>query len=118
MSDSLADQLPDDGWRDAIGAINRCALLGVDWDGHGADAPNPKILDSAHELLVFLYMQNWSPPCRVVPTQEGGLLVEWQTADRYLEAEFVGNGRVEWMAKTGELPAIHLVSSLPLEALK
>ncbi len=88
-----------------------------DWDDEGALRPRIESISDAHEFIA-----RYRPvplPDRITPTRDGAILAEWFVGDTYFEAEFVGGGIVEWMARRskvgpfehwkqqiGELPAI------------
>jgi hypothetical protein len=77
-------------WEPAINSIITFQYLGDDWDGLGAKAPSPELLESAIGLAYLLHDKGVSPPSRVVPGLEGEVLFEWQEADgTYTDVEIV-----------------------------
>lgn len=82
-------------WKIIYQTLARLMALETNWDGEGADAPNPLIVVSVNHLLAYLQKTAWNnPPSRVVPTSDGGVLIEWQSTGFYREVEvlepFVG----------------------------
>jgi hypothetical protein len=58
-------------------------LLGENWDGYGAAAPQTHIIDLAREfaaLIEALLRKRAVAPCAlyVSPTRTGGVLIEWE----------------------------------------
>jgi hypothetical protein len=95
---SVPDQFSDwsQGWRDPSGphwesasqAVRRLLALEVDWDGEGAPAPDQDVVKSVATLLAHLQARRLSePPTRVLPTSDGGILVEWQGHGYYRQLE-------------------------------
>jgi hypothetical protein len=59
--------------------------LGENWDGYGAAAPQPHVIELAREFvhLIETVLKNRlvaSPVLNVSPTRTGGVLVEWEDA--------------------------------------
>lgn len=101
-------------WDQIVHGLRDLVFLPTNWDGYGAEAPDPDLVDSACQLLATLRTMSALPvPSRILPTQDGGVLVEWQTPDRYLEAEIVDVGRVEWMFQSEDAPTVHREFLLP-----
>src|SRR5207244_4038091 len=65
--------------------------LQENWDGYGAAAPEPVVIDFAQEfaaLIEALLKKSTANPCtlHVSPTRVGGVLLEWE--DRVTQHEF------------------------------
>jgi hypothetical protein len=86
-----------ESWSAALEQVQRLQSLGADWDGQGAQAPSPVLLESARQLAEVLARHAFPPPCRVVAGPDGEVLLEWQAGDAYLEAEIGRPGTAEWL---------------------
>jgi hypothetical protein len=95
---SVPDEFSDwsQGWREPLAAqwqrgflaLSKFVSLDADWDGEGAAAPDVDIVNSVAALLAQLKAARLSdPPSRVLPTPDGGVLVEWQGNGYYRELE-------------------------------
>jgi len=91
-------------WQEAIQKIVGFQALENDWDGFGAKAPSPELLNSAFALAYALGEKGTDPPDRVVPGVTGTILLEWQFSDgTYGEIEIVRPFYAEvMMIKPGE----------------
>jgi hypothetical protein len=58
----------------AIDELLELRRLGADWDGEGAVAPIPELVDGA---IDFVAQRIYTPPSRVVPINDGRIAVEW-----------------------------------------
>ncbi|MBK6688775.1 MAG: hypothetical protein IPG45_30160 [Deltaproteobacteria bacterium] len=69
-------------------------LLGLrpGWDSYGAESPRPDLVEAALQLLVRMLKQDVPAPT-VVPTNRGGLQLEWHLPTRDLEVEVVAHDR-------------------------
>lgn len=67
------------------------------WDGFGAAAPSPQLLESALDFLSGLQIQGTTPPSCVTLTPAGSVLVEWDEPDGHTDAELFAPSEVEWM---------------------
>lgn len=77
------------------------------WDGEGAEAPKPELVDSTITLLGFI-QNTLPPPTRITPSQTGNIVLEWQFEDNvYLEAEIVDPFHIEWMLEVPFQPTQH-----------
>ena len=75
------------------------------WDGEGAIAPTPALLNSAADLLVRLQGNGVTPPASITAAPEGSVVIEWRVSGSYLMIEVVAPFRAEWMARTpGAVP--------------
>src|SRR4051812_11420687 len=69
-----------------------------DWDGFGAEAPDPNLVDVAVAFLEELCRRDPSdPPMRVTLSPDGFVAMEWQKGDNFLRAEVATDSAVEWM---------------------
>jgi hypothetical protein len=67
-----------------------------DWDGDGADAPDPQLVDQAINFLAALRKTAFDLPFRVALSPNGAIGIEWQSPGTYVQAEIVAYDRVEW----------------------
>ena len=75
-------------WRGHFSALDRIALLKDDWDGDGAVAPSPELVDSARDLLHDL--QGFARFQLLRASRQGRTepsLSEWQNGMNYFEIE-------------------------------
>lgn len=101
-----------DPWDRAVEALRSLAELGHDWDGMGADALSPEIVNTALNYLMVLRMKGFTAPGRICATPAGTVMFEWHEDSLYREAEVVSATEVEWMtidkvgvAEHGSVPA-------------
>lgn len=93
------DVIAAEGWIDRKNDLKVIRRYRDDWDGMGAIAPTPHIIDTA--VRVLERMQNVgagvSPPSAVSGTPMGHVTLEWHIGHDYLEAELVDAEHIEWM---------------------
>ena len=65
------------------------------WDSYGALAPNPRAVDAAERVLRVIYRMGLAVPDCVVPTNRGGVVIEWPAGncDIAVDAEKPGEAR-------------------------
>ncbi len=77
-------------WCERIQTILQMQELADDWDGFGAKAPSPELLESAVGLADLLRQRGVEPPQVVVAGVDGSVSFEWQDARGfYAEIEIV-----------------------------
>ena len=92
------DDIIERQWRERFDDLALIRSFMDDWDGEGALAPTPELVDSVSELLKLLRnKRDFSPPSRIVAAPLGSIIVEWQTTQIYFEAEISTPYRAEWM---------------------
>jgi hypothetical protein len=92
------------------------------WDGYGAAAPFPYVVDLADEFVAFidaLLRKSASGPCslQASPTRIGGVLVEWEDQTMEHEVEINPDGSMGFLhtnKKTGQITA-RKISPGPLQ---
>lgn len=73
--------------------LDKLAALEDNWDGDGADSPQPKALDAARLILEYT-----PAPDRMLPTWDGGIILEWQPKGAAIfEIEIESDGKAELM---------------------
>lgn len=73
--------------------LNRLLRLPANWDREGAPPVNPAAALAALQLLGATGRPD-TPPSSVVPTQEGGVQLEWHLREIDLEVEVAPSGRL------------------------
>jgi hypothetical protein len=63
------------------------------WDSYGSPRIDPKYVSAALDLI-FITMQDNTPPPSIVPTSRGGLQLEWHIRGIDLEIEFISPYRI------------------------
>ena len=82
--------------------------LREDWDEAGGEPPSPELIDRALEILSREERSGrYPPPVRAVPTNAGGIVIEWQFDGIYLEAEICDLYQIEWMKAQPDQPIEH-----------
>ena len=92
---------PQQRWQDVFHDLSKLRNLKEDWDGDGAQVPDPEILVSTWHLLVAKWQASIRAPDRVMPTIDGSIIVEWQENDGLIEYEIDEPGSAEVMFTTG-----------------
>jgi hypothetical protein len=79
------------------------------WDGNGAEAPLPELIENAIEFFAFYReSRKVSPPDRIVASPNGSIVFEWQSADTYMEVEIEEPYTAEWMIEQPGQEAVFL----------
>jgi hypothetical protein len=76
----------DAKWRRSIDDLLELRQLAANWDGEGALAPLPELVDSA--ITFVREKRNPIPPSRIVPLNDGRVTLEWEAAGYYLSLRF------------------------------
>lgn len=72
--------------------------LEFDWDGEGADPLSKGLIDSAIQYFKNLHSKKqMPPPSRIIATQDGEIIIEWQFDGMYIEATISQPYLAEWM---------------------
>lgn len=81
-------------WR-ALSSIHELEILDDGWDGGVAAAVDAGAIRAASRYVVVLgdNLASLAPPL-VAPTVNGGVTLEWHSADSDVEFEFAGDGEV------------------------
>ncbi len=109
-----AEKLPEEHlvgagpWEPGVRQILGFRHLGNDWDGFGAEAPSPELLESAIGLAYCFYEKGVDPPDRIAPGVCGSVIFEWQDPDgTYTELEMDRPLHAEVMVIEPGKPAKH-----------
>lgn len=95
-------------WEDSLKELLAIRLLDDDWDGMGATAPLPELIDIGVYLLDLVHQRGTLPPTsRIVASPSGNIVFEWQLDSFYLEAEITDIHHAEWMMETPGHPTEH-----------
>lgn len=98
-------------WRSAFARLAELRSLNDDWDGAGAAAPGPEVVDNAIEAARHLSSQ-WPPPTRIVPDINGAVCFEWEGDGGAIEVEISEEGaflRSYRLGKNGRVDSRKLV---------
>ncbi len=68
-----------EAWDRAIDTLLEIRTLKDDWDGLGAPAPAPVVVDTAIRLAGWMQGKDITPPSRVVQSLDGAVVFEWQS---------------------------------------
>jgi hypothetical protein len=74
-------------WPQLIDDLLCLRELEDDWDGQGAEAPPPALVDGAIKLALSLKQQGAPPATRAIAGLGGTVYLEWQTSLGYCEFE-------------------------------
>ena len=88
--------LPDSqAWQELIDKLHGFRVLKFDWDGQGADPPEPPSVDGAIQLALELSDKQTTPADRVLVGVNGAISFEWISFDHYVEIEVVELNKAE-----------------------
>jgi hypothetical protein len=92
---------PSDAWSDLIDELLRIRTLQDGWDGEGAEAPHPALVDGAITLAQDLQARGEPPADRVIASVNGTVYFEWHTPLGYREIEVVSplDAESRWVPK-------------------
>jgi hypothetical protein len=76
-------------WNRWIDELLRLRQLQDDWDGEGALAPPPAVVDRAILIVQILRALDAPPPDRIFPSTNGTIYFEWFTPLGYWEIEVI-----------------------------
>lgn len=82
-------------WDRVIDDLLSLRQLQDDWDGQGAEAPDPAVVDSALKLALNFRASAMHPADRVVAGVNGTVFFEWFAPTQYLEIEVLAPGAAE-----------------------
>ncbi len=96
-------------WTDLILDINDIRNFSDDWDGDGAVAPRPQVIEAAISFAQFLRSMKWLPASSAHASVNGTIYLEWNLPSLYLEIEIISACEVEGrLLKRGATePIIH-----------
>lgn len=89
-----------DKWRKVRRALEPLKRLRDDWDGLGASAPLPGVIDTALDLATYMGQRNHLAPTTAAPTPAGTILFTWDDTwgnVRYFELEIRAPNWLTWM---------------------
>jgi len=105
----------DESWREwtrRIDDLLSARTLADDWDGQGAVAPHPALVDGAITLALSFQTDGTRPADFVIPGVNGTVVFEWHDPVEYVEVEVTAPDRAVRRAvkrETGETQVNHLV---------
>lgn len=92
-------------WEEILTKVRGFRDLEDDWDGLGAKAPDPALVESAIRFAGLGQQGGMATPAVVVPGLDGSVIFDWQTADVYMEVEICKPGYGEFMKKVFGYPS-------------
>lgn len=96
-------------WSGIIAKIEDFSALEADWDGQGAKAPDPVLVESAILFAQLCRQGGMAAPAVVVPGLDGCVIFDWQMADVYMEVEICKPRYGEFMKVIFDRPPEHKV---------
>lgn len=85
-------------WKSVFEQIRSISFLEPNWDGEDSEAIDPALIESLTALLKRIKLNSLlQAPDRVLATQDGSLIVEWQFSNCILELESDTPGMGEFM---------------------
>jgi hypothetical protein len=75
------------------------------WDGEDARPPAPAVLDSVAELLRQSRKIGRAAPSRISVTEDGTMMVEWQSPGMIATVEVSNPNEGEWLISRAGYPA-------------
>ena len=95
-------------WDQVLQNLRMLRELEDDWDGLGAEAPPPELVDKAEVFLeVFRRRYPALVPNRVLATPNASVQFEWQAGRLVMEAVIDGSGVAEFAAEEPGKPIRH-----------
>lgn len=98
-------------WNDLVDDLLRLHELEDDWDGQGAEAPHPAIIDGAIRLALDSKAESYPPAAWVIAGVNDTVYFEWYFPQGYQEIEVTSplGAEKRWVAKgSDKATAIHL----------
>jgi hypothetical protein len=78
---------------DLFNRLEKMRSLRDDWNSYGAEAPNPRAIFYAQEILSSLMHRNLLPD-RVNPSAENGITFSFRRGERYADIECFNSGEI------------------------
>jgi hypothetical protein len=95
-------------WKKRIEDLEAIRNYQNDWDGQGAEAPSPELMESAISLAQLLLHRAIDAPSCVVPGVNGTVVFEWQGENgSYLEIEVTAPNRADGCLTVPGKPTEH-----------
>jgi len=112
---SRAADDPRQAWSQVIDELLRMRLLKDDWDGEGALAPHPSLVDGAISLARDLQANGTPAADRVLASPNGTICFEWFTPLGYQEIEVISpvEAKFCWVPKGADEAMIVNFSGSP-----
>jgi hypothetical protein len=95
------DVVASSRWLERENELKTIRRFKNDWDGMGAAAPNPHVIDNAIRFLRKLKQTEDAPaPDSITASPTGSVVLIWNSNDEYVEAEIAVEWIIEWMRET------------------
>ena len=90
-------------WKDSVDELLEIRGIADNWDGEGALAPSPELVDNAIEFLVQRKCP--VPPSRITPVNDGRITLEWDQDGSYVSLSFEApyRARRTWVKPDGSV---------------
>ena len=108
-ADARKPRQSGEAWDAIIANVKDFSALQADWDGQGAKAPDPVLVESAILFAQLCRQGGMAAPTVVVPGLDGCVIFDWQKADVYMEVEISKPRYGEFMKVIFDRPAEHKV---------
>jgi hypothetical protein len=100
-------------WEASVGMLRSLGKLTDDWDGLGAGAPQPELVDSAESFLeTFRRRHPRLVPTRIAATPDGSIVFEWQAGRMVLEAIIEAPDVIDLMLEEPNQPTLRWQENL------
>ncbi len=112
---SRTEDDPAQTWAPLIGELLRIRNLEDDWDGEGAEAPHPSLVDGAITLAQCLEVSGTPLADRVIASVNGTIYFEWHTPLGYQEIEVTSplDAECRWVPKDSDVTTVVSLSHGP-----
>lgn len=89
-------------WQQSKQRLIDIQKLDEGWDGEGAEKIDPEIIKTAKILFQQLSENSSDVPSRIIPTNDGAVVIEWRLDGFYTQAEIETPYLIEWMERSPE----------------
>jgi hypothetical protein len=99
-------------WNQSVTELLQLRSIGSDWDGDGAEAPSPEIIDSIIAMIRSPRRQSFfpAPPTKINILRDGRIALDWYSpGNLYASARFDEPYKAELMVETPNVPTVSRV---------
>jgi hypothetical protein len=103
---------PSQTWSQRIDDLLALRHLEDDWDGQGAEAPHPALVDGAITLAQSIQAKGKVAADRVIAGVNGTIIFEWHSPAGYVEIEVTApdQAEVRWIRKGSDVAEVFALS--------